>query len=195
MPHRATATITLALAILLAAGCSQQEPVTPDPRPTTTGASETERDDVTEVTERPTAPEASKATTALAQEVTVHESPGGSVTHTFDQVTPSGVPLTFMVLAEEDGWLEVQLPVRPNGTSGWVSTEQVVVLEVPYRLEVSTAENSMDLYRHGLLVSSFSVATGTGDTPTPRGTYYLTELIAPTNPGYGPFAYGVSAFS
>ncbi|HEV7148765.1 MAG TPA: L,D-transpeptidase, partial [Pedococcus sp.] len=38
-------------------------------------------------------------------------------------------------------------------------------------------------------------ATGTGGTPTPVGSFFLTELLAPTNPGYGPYAYGLSAFS
>ena len=34
-------------------------------------------------------------------------------------------------------------------------------------------------------------------TPTPKGTYYLTELIQPPNPegSYGPYAFGLSAFS
>jgi lipoprotein-anchoring transpeptidase ErfK/SrfK len=39
------------------------------------------------------------------------------------------------------------------------------------------------------------VATGTGNTPTPHGRFYLTELIKPTNAGYGPYAYGLSAYS
>ncbi len=31
--------------------------------------------------------------------------------------------------------------------------------------------------------------------PNPLGLFYLTELLAPTNSGYGPYAYGLSAFS
>lgn len=41
---------------------------------------------------------------------------------------------------------------------------------------------------------SFPVATGTCGTPTPTGSFYLTELLAPTDQGYGLFAYGLSAF-
>ena len=38
---------------------------------------------------------------------------------------------------------------------------------------------------------------GTGDTPTPVGEFYLTELLAPPNPNgaYGPYAFGLSGFS
>jgi lipoprotein-anchoring transpeptidase ErfK/SrfK len=99
------------------------------------------------------------------------------------------------VLDRREGWLEVQLPVRPNGTTGWVEAQQVTVREVRHFLRVSTSANTLELYRDGELVEQFPVATGTGDTPTPLGTFYLPELVAPTNEGYGPFAYGISAYS
>ena len=42
-----------------------------------------------------------------------------------------------------------------------------------------------------------TVAIGTGETPTPIGAFYLTELLRPPDPDgpYGPFAYGLSGFS
>ncbi len=132
---------------------------------------------------------------AVGAEVVAYDTPGGEAQQAFANPTASGVPLTFMVTATTDGWVEVQLPVRPNGTRAWVPAEDVTVYEVAYELRVSTADNTLDLYKDGELTDSFPVATGTGETPTPLGTYYLTELIAPTNSGYGPFAYGISAFS
>lgn len=85
--------------------------------------------------------------------------------------------------------------MRPNGRTAWVSTNEVSLTEVTYSLKVSTEKNTLRLYRADELIESFSVATRTGGTPTPTGTFYLTELITPTNEGYGPFAYGISAFS
>src|SRR5690606_22893181 len=64
-----------------------------------------------------------------------------------------------------------------------------------YSLLVSTEERTVTLLKDEEVVEVFPAAVGTGDTPTPTGTYYLTELIKPTNKGYGPFAYGLSAFS
>lgn len=133
--------------------------------------------------------------TAVAAEVTALDAPDGAPVETFAHPTATGAPLTFLVLAEEDGWVQVQLPVRPNGTTGWVPVDAVELAAVPYRLEIDTAANELTLVREGVPIRTFSVATGTGDTPTPLGTYYLTELLAPTNPGYGPFAYGLSAYS
>ena len=41
------------------------------------------------------------------------------------------------------------------------------------------------------------VAVGTSDTPSPGGTYYLKELLRPSNPdgAYGVYAYGLSGYS
>ncbi|MBA2695785.1 MAG: L,D-transpeptidase [Actinobacteria bacterium] len=137
----------------------------------------------------------SLAATGKGAEVSVHAKPDGEVVETFENPTPTGVPLTFMVVSTKQDWMEVQLPVRPNGRTAWVSKNDVMLTEVYYSLKVKTADNTLELYRSDDLVESFPVATGTGGTPTPTGTYYLTELIATTNEGYGPFAYGISAFS
>lgn len=147
--------------------------------------------------EQPAVQAANGATAAAAvdAELQVHDSPGGAVTHTFGNPTAVGAPLTFMVVATAEDWVQVQLPVRPNGSTGWIPAEELSVYEVDYFLRVSTADNTLDVYRDGALIDSFAVATGTGETPTPQGTFYLTELIAPTNQGYGPYAYGISAFS
>ncbi|KTR89247.1 hypothetical protein NS220_16020, partial [Microbacterium testaceum] len=64
-----------------------------------------------------------------------------------------------------------------------------------YSLEVSTGQNTLTLRENGQQVKTYPVATGTGGTPTPHGSFFLTELIEPTNEGYGPYAFGVSAFS
>jgi len=132
---------------------------------------------------------------AAGAEVVAYDTPGGKAQQTFANPTATGVPLTFMVTATTDGWVEVQLPVRPNGTRAWVAAQDVEVYEVAYELKVSTADNTLDLYQDGALIDTFPIAAGTGETPTPLGTYYLTELMVPTNSGYGPFAYGISAFS
>lgn len=135
------------------------------------------------------------AAVAVRAAVSVHETPGGPVVHSFDHPQASGAPLNFLIKGHEADWLEVYLPTRPNGSTGWIMAGAVEIQEVPFRLEVSTAENRMALYKGEELVREFTVATGTGGTPTPLGTFYLTELMAPTNEGYGPFAYGVSAYS
>jgi lipoprotein-anchoring transpeptidase ErfK/SrfK len=133
--------------------------------------------------------------TAEVSRVTVYASLGGAVKLSLANPVMSGAPLTFLVLQSSNGWLEVQLPVRPNGSRGWISASQVILHNLEYSLRLSTEQNTLSLYRSNVPVTTYSVATGTGGTPTPHGAFYLTELLAPTNSGYGPYAFGLSAFS
>lgn len=197
------------VAALLIGGCGAQPPA-PEPAATVSlqtaapsaGASAgPERPDTSassatrDLAEAATGDEQPLAARAAGGEVAVYDGPDGEVTRTFENPTPVGVPLTFLVVSATDRWLEVQLPVRPNGSTGWVRAAAVTLYELPYSLRVSTAANTLELYRGAELVDTFAVATGTGDTPTPVGTFYLTELLEPTNAGYGPYAYGISAYS
>lgn len=101
------------------------------------------------------------------------------------------------VAAADDPWLEVMLPVRPNGTTGWIRSDQVELSVNPYRIEISASDFSLDVYEQDELVLSTAIAVGTGDTPTPFGEFYLAELLQPPDPtgSYGPYAFGLSGFS
>ena len=134
--------------------------------------------------------------TATVDDVQVHERPRGEVSHELENPRTTGAPLTFLLADDPGGgWYEVMVPVRPNGTTGFVRAQDVTVTRVPYRLVMSTDDNELTVYEDGEVVRTMRAASGTGDTPTPLGTFYLTELLEPTNAGYGPFAYGLSGFS
>jgi lipoprotein-anchoring transpeptidase ErfK/SrfK len=137
------------------------------------------------------------AATAVGREVVVRSAPDGAVTHTLGNPQPSGAPLTFLLKSDRRGWLEVYLPVRPNGSSGWVREADVRVEGLRYRIDVSRSAHTLRLYRDGELVEELPVAIGKENTPTPGGVFYLKELLIPTNEGgfYGPYAYGLSGFS
>jgi hypothetical protein len=111
---------------------------------------------------------------------------------------PSGAPLTFLVkdLRGTD-WLEVYLPVRPNGSSGWVRAADVSVSALLFRVDVHVKAHRLEVFESGALRAAYPIGVGTENTPTPGGVFYLKELLVPTNKGgfYGPFAYGLSGFS
>ncbi len=136
-----------------------------------------------------------KAATAAGAEVVAFDAPEGAEVARFANPVESGAPLVFLVEASEGAWLRVKLPMRPNGSVGWIDASTVTIASLNYSLEVSTAERTVTLLQDNEPVQTFTAAVGTGDTPTPVGSYYLTELLAPTNHGYGPYAYGISAFS
>jgi len=138
---------------------------------------------------------AGTAATAITATVTIHDAPDGVAMATLAHPQRSGAPLTFLVSEIQGEWLNVHLSQRPNGSTGWVRADEVTLQRLDYSLRVSTAENTVTLFRNADIVATYAAATGTGGTPTPVGTFYLTELLAPMNQGYGPFAFGVSAFS
>ncbi|MFN2524719.1 MAG: L,D-transpeptidase [Actinomycetota bacterium] len=118
----------------------------------------------------------------------------------FLPVSPQGSPQVFLVTNEvrtgtEVAWYEVLLPVQPNGTTGFVRARDVDVATSPYRLEVDTARYTLTLWNGAEPMSTYPVGIGTGETPTPRGFFYLTSLLKPPaeNTIYGKYAYGLSA--
>jgi lipoprotein-anchoring transpeptidase ErfK/SrfK len=141
------------------------------------------------------APTSSTVASATGSTVAVSATPGGATTQTLANPQKNGAPLVFLVLGQQSGWVHVGLAQRPNGSTGWVPSSSVTLAADPYALVATTETNELVLYRGGVAQHTYSVATGTGGTPTPHGSFYLTELLAPTNSGYGPYAYGLSAFS
>jgi lipoprotein-anchoring transpeptidase ErfK/SrfK len=140
------------------------------------------------------------AATAKIATVAIYDQPGGAghQLRTLANPQPSGAPLTFLLkdLRGPD-WLEVFLPVRPNGSAGWVRTTDVSVTAVTFRVDVHVKAHVLYLFENGARRASYPIGVGTQNTPTPGGIFYLKELLIPTNKGgfYGPFAYGLSGFS
>jgi len=135
------------------------------------------------------------AVTADGSSVSVYSAPDGELLDALANPIPSGAPLTLLLVENRGDWLQVALAQRPNGSTGWIRSSEVSLARLEYSLVVSTAENTLSLHRNDELVETYPAATGTGGTPTPLGSFYLTELLQPTNAGYGPFAFGLSAFS
>lgn len=108
-----------------------------------------------------------------------------------------GIPIVFLVKGEGDDRLEVYLPVRPNGSVGWVEKDDVEVATVTHRIEVGITEHRIRVYNRDQIVVDEPVGVGRTDRPTPGGIYYLKELLQPPDPTgtYGPYAYGLSGFS
>ncbi len=114
--------------------------------------------------------------------------------------TPTGSPLVFRAVdggATGDEWIDVYLPIEPNGSTGWVRRDEVALTSNPYRIEIDRASYSLRVFERDELLVDTTIAVGTGDTPTPVGDFYLLELLAPPDPTgpYGPYAFGLSGFS
>lgn len=136
---------------------------------------------------------------ATARSVDIYR---GATSQRPNQQMPSpnadGAPAVFLLQGGQTPQrVQVLLPVRPNGGTGWVDRNQLRLFSTPYRLTISVGQHRLQEFRSGQLVATDPVGIGRGVTPTPSGTYYLTELLQPQNPNgpYGPYAYGLSAYS
>jgi lipoprotein-anchoring transpeptidase ErfK/SrfK len=94
-------------------------------------------------------------------------------------------------------WVRVRLSILPNNSTGWVPRSSLGPLRVARtRLVVDRAFFAATLFRDGRAIFRTRVGVGRADWPTPRGEFYVRELL--TNfgdPFYGPAAFGTSAKS
>jgi lipoprotein-anchoring transpeptidase ErfK/SrfK len=118
-------------------------------------------------------------------------------TATLDNPNENGAPLVFLVEQTRGDWLEVLLPVRPNGSTGWIRSADVTLVNTSYSIDIALADHRLVVRDGDEVVIDTAIGVGTASTPTPGGKYYIKELLQPPDPGgaYGPYAYGLSGFS
>lgn len=136
--------------------------------------------------------------TALVPSVDIYPSSGASTpTRKLANPQPSGAPLVMLVREQQGEWARVLLPVRPNGSSGWVKTDQVAISKTDYYILIGLSAHRITAFSGNTVVLDERIGLGAGGTPTPTGLFYIKELLKPPNPAgaYGPYAYGLSAFS
>jgi hypothetical protein len=145
-----------------------------------------------------------RAYAALARAKTIaYARPGGRRLGAFEPVNANDYPTVFGVLAEvvdkrcRPAWYRVQLPMRPNGVTGFVAAGDVELVTVRTRIEVDLSERRLDYFRNGEKILTAIVAVGATITPTPTGSYYVNQRLEAPDPWgpFGPAALGISAFS
>jgi lipoprotein-anchoring transpeptidase ErfK/SrfK len=114
-----------------------------------------------------------------------------------DTDPPVSIPMVLLVLEQQGPWLQVQLPVRPNGTTGWVPAAEMDLTTHPWRIEADLDAFALRVYRNDEQVWETTIGVARENAPTPGGLYYTTELLQPPDPDtvYGTYAYGLSGFS
>jgi hypothetical protein len=117
--------------------------------------------------------------------------------------TEDGFPEVYLILsswrdAEGHNWLQIRIPMRPNGRTGWVRRRALGPLyRVRTQLVVDRATQHATLFRRGKPVWSAPVGIGKRSTPTPSGRFWIREKFRTGEPGglYGPVAFGSSNYS
>jgi lipoprotein-anchoring transpeptidase ErfK/SrfK len=147
---------------------------------------------------------AKKAYVGVAQHGAVaYRTPGRHVAARFGSRNVNDYPTLFGItgaVVKADctpRWYRVQLPMKPNGSLGYVRAASLELQTVDSRIEVDVSARRLTLFEKGKRALTATVAVGSPSTPTPIGRYYVNQRLIPsdTSGPFGPGAIGVSAFS
>jgi hypothetical protein len=108
--------------------------------------------------------------------------------------TEFGTVRVLPVIAQQGGWLEVRLPVRPNDAVGWIQASAVTLSAVSDQIFVSLASRQLEWFHGQTLALETSVAIGSPASPTPPGEYYITDVL-PSSGAYGPWILALNGHS
>jgi lipoprotein-anchoring transpeptidase ErfK/SrfK len=93
-------------------------------------------------------------------------------------------------------WYHISVPMRPNGTYGWIPAADAVLEPTVAQIVVHVGRRTIDVYRHGKRAWHGQVAVGAPGMETPLGHYYVQVRFAPQNdPFLGVWALETSAYS
>jgi lipoprotein-anchoring transpeptidase ErfK/SrfK len=122
-------------------------------------------------------------------------------TEPFTTVEPLTILGTVTVLGvvsgPQDGWAQVMLPMRPNGSTGWVRADDVWFYAADGEIIVDLTERRLSYVVDGLSVLETEIGVGSRYNRTPTGLFFVTDNVALAEPGgpWGPRALGLSARS
>lgn len=145
-------------------------------------------------------PLATPATIAFpaASPVVVYSAP--TTASNKEELSPTslyGSQRVFLVVEHRKGWTQVLLPSKPNGRRAWMKAGDLAERIVHQRVDIFLSQARLVVREGSTIVSDTGAGVGKPSTPTPTGTFYITDVTAPadTSGPYGPRAYGTSAFS
>jgi lipoprotein-anchoring transpeptidase ErfK/SrfK len=93
-------------------------------------------------------------------------------------------------------WYRVSIPMRPNGTYGWIPANTVSLSPTAGQIVIDVNRRTIDLYWHGKHRYHAKVAVGAPGRETPLGHFFVAARFVPYHdPFLGVFAVETSAYS
>jgi hypothetical protein len=142
------------------------------------------------------------AYTNLTLKIRAKHSGGGRVVGKLHFNTEDGPPEIYLALQEyfgmkaTDDWVEIRIPGRPNGRTGWVPREALgEYYIVRTQLVIDRTTLRATLFKNGTRVFDAPIGVGAARTPTPAGSFWIREKLKGFGAAYGPIAFGTAAYS
>ena len=93
-------------------------------------------------------------------------------------------------------WLQVQIPVRPNGTEAWIRSADVTLSTHRFHALINLTERSVTVWNGDEVVVQTEAVVGKDGTPTPLGQFFVNDLVEKWDASaYGPYILSLSGFS
>ena len=171
---------------LLLAGCggASHHASAPHPSPTTP---------LVERPAKPSGPGPGPFGAQLLAPTKLRARPGGRVLARLGTKTEFGSAQILAVARRRNGWLAVRTPLLANGRVGWVrEDERVRLLREPWALEIDLSRRRLIVHDGKRRAFSIPVAIGAPGTPTPTGSFGVTDRLRMSGTTYGCCALALS---
>ncbi len=128
-------------------------------------------------------------------------SPQASVIKVMHDFRPDYRPQEMLAVRKATGsdgkvWYRVSIPMRPNGTYGWIPADAVSLKPTHSQIVINLRSRTIDIYRFGKHKWHGPVAIGAPGRETPVGHYFVAARFVPYHdPFLGVFAVETSAYS
>jgi hypothetical protein len=103
-----------------------------------------------------------------------------------------GGPSTRPVVAESNGWVQIRLESRPDGSTGWIPAQNVTLTSTPYAIVVSICQRTLTIFSNGTAVYAAFVGVGQARWPTPVGATYIDSVV--NTPARQQYIYGPTVY-
>jgi lipoprotein-anchoring transpeptidase ErfK/SrfK len=97
--------------------------------------------------------------------------------------------------ADGKTWFKISVPMRPNGTLGFIPAGSVSLKPTKNRIAVNRGQRSIEVYQGDRRLLHAKVAVGAPGRETPLGEFYVTARFVPDDSFLGVFALETSAYS
>ncbi len=102
----------------------------------------------------------------------------------FAKIGPKQFGDTWLpVITRNQDWVQVLLPSKPNGSTGWLRSQDLTEAHSRFLVKVHLGRHELELLEHGRTVGTWTVAIGAPATPTPVGrTFVLGQIVDEKQP-------------
>jgi lipoprotein-anchoring transpeptidase ErfK/SrfK len=113
----------------------------------------------------------------LTRATVLRSSPGGRRIAKLRRRTEFRSPRVLAAVEERGTWLRVMAAQVRNGHTGWIPASAAVVVVSRWAVRADLSRREVVVRNRGRVVRRFPVAIGRPSTPTPTGTFAVTDKL------------------